>query len=165
MNNKQLLAQYDANYLWFKSALEGFTDEETNLRLHKEMNHIKYIAGHLVNTQYAFAVIANVPVERKWDDLFAGQGKTKALDNYPYPSIEEIKHEWEELYQPIRRGLAKLTEKDLEQEIAGSPIATFKSFDSSIGDFWAFFNIHQTNHIGQMGILRRGFGKKPMRYF
>ncbi len=70
MNNKQLLAQYDSIYTWFKNALARFTDEDINQRLNKEMNHVKYITGHLLNTQYAFAMIAEVPVERKWDTLF-----------------------------------------------------------------------------------------------
>lgn len=161
---KQLLAQYDSIYIWFKNALVGFTDKETNQRLNKDMNPVKYIAGHLLNTQYAFAMIAKVPVERKWDELFAGQGKTKALDDYPYPTIEEIKHEWEKLYQPIRKGLIALTEEDRNKEIPESPLSQSQVFDTTVGDFWAFFTIHQIYHIGQIGILRRGFGKEPMKY-
>ncbi|HET8573595.1 MAG TPA: hypothetical protein VFL76_06965 [Edaphocola sp.] len=78
MNSKQqLLAQYDMHCRWFKNALKGFTDEEADRRLNSQMNHVKYIAGHLFNLQYAFMLIAGVKIERKCDELFAGRGKQK----------------------------------------------------------------------------------------
>lgn len=163
-SQKQLLAQFDSIYIWFKNALIDFTDEETNKRLNKNMNHVKYIAGHLLNSQYAFAMIGGVKVERKWDELFAGRGKTKALDDFPYPSIEEIKKEWEQLYPSVREGLDKLKDDDLNKEIPDSPLSQSKVFDTTVGDLWAFLNIHQIYHLGQIGILRRGFGKEPMKY-
>ncbi len=163
-SQKQLLAEYDSICIWFKNSLVGFTDEETNQRLNKNMNHAKYIAGHLLNTQYAFAMIGGVTIERKWDELFAGRGKTKALDDFPYPSIEEIKNEWEQLNLKVRENLNALTEDDLNKEIPDSPLSQSKVFDTTVGDFWAFINIHQVYHIGQIGILRRGFGKEPMKY-
>lgn len=163
-NKKQLLAQYDSLYKWFSNALVDFTDDETNERVHKNMNHVKYVAGHIMNAQYGLAWIAGVKVESKWDELFAGQGKTKALDDYPYPSIEDIKAEWEQLCPLIRKGLETLPEESLEKELPGSPLAGSKVFDATVGDFWAFLIIHQIYHIGQIGILRRGFNKEPMKY-
>lgn len=166
MNNKQqLLAQYDMHCRWFKNALAGFTDEEANRRLNSQMNHVKYIAGHLFNSQYAFTLIAGLQVERKWEDLFAGQGKTKAKDNFPYPTIAEIQAEWDKLQPVIQKALEALPEEALGIEISGSPVAGKGLFKGSVGDLWAFLNMHQAYHIGQLGILRRGFGKEAMKYF
>jgi hypothetical protein len=162
---KELLAQYLLHARWFSNALEGFTDGETNQRIHPDMNHVKYLAGHLLHSQYGFAMIAGVAVDRKWDDLFAGRGKSKARDNFPYPTIEEIKDEWEQLYPVIKNGLEALPEDTLQKDLPSSPVAGFGILDSSIGDLWAFMNLHQAYHIGQIGILRRGFGKDPMKYF
>ncbi|MCO5235312.1 MAG: DinB family protein [Chitinophagaceae bacterium] len=50
-DRKQLLAQYDWVNKWFHNSLEGFTDQETNRRLNPGMNHVKYLAGHLLNAQ------------------------------------------------------------------------------------------------------------------
>lgn len=164
-NKKQLLSQYDLHYRWFMNSLEGFSDEETNKRLDKKMNHIKYLAGHLMNSQYSFAMIAGIKVEKKWDELFSGLGKSKALDGYPYPSIEEIKNEAAVLYHKIKKGLEELPNEVLEKEYPGSLIAKSGIFDASIGDLWAFLNMHQAYHLGQIGILRKGFGKETMEYF
>ncbi|MEO9005163.1 MAG: DinB family protein [Ginsengibacter sp.] len=165
MNDKKLLlAQYDSLYRWFINSLVDFTDEETNHRLNENMNHVKYLAGHLTNAQYAYAGIAGVEVERQWDELFAGLGKSSARDNFSYPTIQEVKAEWEQINQSVRDSLQALSEDALDKAMPGSPLAQSKVFDTTVGDFWAFMNMHQTYHIGQIGILRRGFGKEPMTF-
>jgi uncharacterized damage-inducible protein DinB len=164
-----LLTQFNLHHKLYNNVLDGFTDEETNRRLHDDtnMNHVKYIAGHLVNAQYVFAFLAGVEVERKWDDLFAGRQQTKARDDISYPSIETIKAEWNDIYGETRKGLEQLSPDDLSR-IPPKPLdKIFEDdaiIDNTVGDLWAFFNSHQAYHIGQIGILRRGFAKDPMRY-
>lgn len=159
----QLLKQFDLLDRWFKNSLINLSDKETNQRVHPAMNHIKYIAGHLFHTNYIFAQFAGVKVETKWNDLFAGQGKTKALDNYPYPDINEIIAEWDKLFPIVRNGLANLSEELLNKEVP-SPIAQSGIFDNTIRDLWTFLNYHQAYHIGQNGILRKGLFKETMKY-
>lgn len=154
-----LIIQFDLHQKLFNNVLDGFTDEETNHRLHgdKKMNHVKYLAGHLLNAQYGFGMMAGIQQNVKWNELFAAGNQSKAQDNIVYPTIKEIKTEWNELYQPIRNGLEDLTEEDLEKKAP-------KDFWETINEMWAFLNHHQAYHIGQIGILRRGFGKEAMRY-
>ena len=161
---KQLLAQYELHNRLFKNVLDGLTDEETNKRVNdnKQMSHIKYIAGHILNAQYGFAALGKVTVERKWDDLFAPQGKSSAKDNIQYPAIDEIKDEWKKMEDKIRVGLTNLTDEELNSEPPFPFI--FDPFENTVAGFWSFLNHHQAYHIGQIGILRRGLNKEPMRY-
>lgn len=159
----QLLKQFDLLDRWFKNSLADLSDDDTNLRIDPKMNPIKYIAGHLYNTLSIFAQISGANVEVKWTDLFAGQGKTKALDDYPYPNINEIKEEWSKVFPKVKEALSRLTEEMLSQEIP-SPIAQSGIFDSTIRDLWTFLNFHQAYHIGQIGILRKALGKDTMKY-
>jgi uncharacterized damage-inducible protein DinB len=99
-------------------------------------------------------------VEVKWNELFAVMGQSEAKDNFPYPNIEEIKAEWNQLHSPLRKALENLSEEMLNN----TPPAPFDQVASSVGELWAFINHHIAYHIGQIGILRRGFGKTPMRY-
>lgn len=156
---KYLILQFDLHQKLFNNVLEGFSDEETNTRLHddKNMNHVKYLAGHLLNAQYGLAALAGVNANPKWNELFAPIGQSKAKDDFPYPSIEDIKAEWNRLHEPTKAGLGELSEKDM---IKKAPIEFF----GTVGEMWAFLNDHQSYHIGQIGILRRGFGKEPMSY-
>lgn len=159
---KLLLDQFDLHHRLYNNVLEDFTDEETNRRLNgdKNINHVKYLAGHLLNSQYGLALAAEVPVEIKWNELFAVMGQSEAKDDISYPTIEEIKEEWNQLYKPLRDGLENLTAEDLND----TPPAPFDRVENSSGELWAFINHHIAYHIGQIGILRRGFGKSPMKY-
>ncbi len=157
-----LLAQFDLHQLLYNNVLDGFTDEETNRRLFgdQKMNHVKYLAGHLLNSQYGLALAAGLDPEVKWNELFAVMGKSRARDDAAYPPIEEIKTEWNRLNMPLRKGLKGLTNEDLTEE----PPAPFHKVADSKGELWAFINHHIAYHIGQIGILRKGFGKEPMSY-
>lgn len=156
----QLLTQFDLHHKLYNNVLSGFSDEESNKRLYGDtkMNHVKYLAGHLLNAQYGLAEIAGISFDVKWNELFAAAGQSEAKDDIEYPEIDSIKAEWNKLHEQTRAGLEKLTSKDLEKE---SP---YKELFGSIGEMWAFLNHHQAYHIGQIGILRRGFGKEPMSY-
>jgi len=114
--SKLLLVQFDLHQRLYHNALDGFTDNETNQRPHgnPNMNHVKYLTGHLLNSQYGLAMIAGLEPEVKWNDFFAVMGQSEAKDNISYPSIEEIKWEWDALYKPTRKGLSELSDDDLE---------------------------------------------------
>ena len=131
-----LLTQFDLHQLLYNNVLEDFTDAETNQRLYDDpsINHVKYLAGHLLNSQYGFGMLAGIEREVKWNDLFAAAGQSEAKDDITYPTIESIKNEWNKLYKPTRSGLEKLTTKDLE---AKAPY----EFWETAGEMWAFLNI------------------------
>ena len=160
--SKLLLVQFDLHQRLYHNALDGFTDNETNQRPHgnPNMNHVKYLTGHLLNSQYGLAMIAGLEPEVKWNDFFAVMGQSEAKDNISYPSIEEIKWEWDALYKPTRKGLSMLS----GDKLLDPPPPPFEKVAESKGQLWAFINHHQAYHIGQISIIRKIFGKEPMRY-
>jgi len=95
-----LIIQYDLHHRLFNNVLDGFTDKEANQRLggYPEISHVKYLAGHLLNSQYGIAMIAGLKPEVKWNELFAVMGQSEAKDYTNYPSIEEIKAEWNQMH-------------------------------------------------------------------
>lgn len=168
----QLLMQFDLHHRLFNNVLEDLSDKETNIRVNgnTNMNHIKYIAGHLMSTQYGFAYLAGLRPEEKWNELFSPASGSRAMDNIAYPDIGEIAGEWNHMYEGIREGLVQLPADTLHSRppspmdgiIGNTTLGTV--FDNTIAGLWAFFNHHQAYHIGQIGVLRRGLGKKAMRY-
>ena len=160
--NNLLLTQFDLHHRLYNNVLDGFSDEESNQRLggNEQINHVKYLAGHLLNSQYGLALAAGLNMEVKWNDLFSVMGPSEAKDNFPYPTIEEIKAEWNKLYTPLRSAL----EAHNHEMLNATPSPPFDQVAASVGELWAFINHHMAYHIGQIGILRRGFGKAPMRY-
>lgn len=146
----------------FKNVLESFTEEETNRRLdgHQKNKSCEIHCRHLLNSQYGLSTIAGIDPVIKWNELFRVMGQSQARDNFSYPHIDEIKAEWNGLHEPARAGLINLSPDDL----AKNPPSPFDKISNSMGELWAFINHHQAYHIGQIGILRRGFGKEPMSY-
>jgi hypothetical protein len=124
------------------------------------MNHVKYLAGHLLNSNYGLASMAGLHPDVKWNTLFAVMGESAAKDNFPYPDVEEIIAEWNQLYPSLRYRLSSMDSELLEKK----PPEPFDQVATSCGELWAFINHHIAYHIGQIGILRRGFGKPAMRY-
>lgn len=146
-DSNPLILQFDLHQRLYNNVLEGFTDEETNRRLpeYPHISHVKYLAGHLLISQYGLAQIAGLNPEVKWNELFAVMGQSAARDDVEYPHIEEIKAEWNRLHEP-----------------ASPP--PFDQVSESAGQLWAFITHHQAYHIGQIEILRRAFGKEPMGF-
>jgi hypothetical protein len=166
---KPLLAQFNFHHRLYNNVLEGFTDEESNRRLHgnENMNHVKNLAGHLLNSQYGFGFLAGLRIPVKWNVLFAAMGQSEAKDQFPYPSIEEIKTEWNTIYEPAWEALNLLSFDDFNKTPPKPVDKVFEDslfFENTIAGFMTFLNHHQAYHIGQIGILRRGFGKEPMSY-
>lgn len=159
---KPLLIQFDLHHRLFNNVLEGFTDAESNRRIHgdKNMNHVKYLAGHLLNSQYGLTALAGLEVEVKWNDLFAVMGQSMAKDDIDYPEIGTIIDEWNSLFAPLRKGLMELPAESLVK----APPEPLNRVAESGMELWSFINHHTAYHIGQIGILRKGFGKEPMHY-
>jgi len=157
-----LLYQFNLHHLLYNNVLEGFTDKETNERLYgyPQMNHVKYLAGHILNSHYGLATITSMKPDIKCNELFAVMHLSEAKDNFEYPTIEEIKNEWNGLCHPLRSKLEEMSAKELQ----AVPPAPFDQVADSSSELWSFINHHVAYHIGQIGILRRGFGKSPMRY-
>lgn len=164
-SKKYLSAQLNLVCSTFEKSLVGLSDEACNQRPHENVNHIKYIAGHLLNAMYGMGIVAGANLERKWDDIFAGGGKSKIQDNFNYPTIEEIKAEWNKICPQIQAAFEKLPEEKLSKELPNSFLKNTGIFDGTIGDFFAFMNQHQFYHIGQIGIIRKMQGQDSMRFF
>lgn len=158
-----LLIQFELHHRLYNNVLEGFSDAEANQRLNgnKHINHVKYLAGHILNSNYGLALTAGLKQDIKWNELFAVMGQSEAKDNFDYPDIKEIKDEWNQLYAPLRDKLQQMSLDDLDAR----PPAPFDQVANSKGELWAFINHHVAYHTGQIAILRRGFGKPPMEYY
>lgn len=165
-SKKQLLAQYDLHNVLYNNVIADVSDEESNRCIADPMNSVKWLAGHLLWANANLANIGGVPLEVKWRDHFhTKQGGSPEDFNAPkseLPTLEEIRKKWNEDAAVIRKGLENLPDEALSSEVqVKHPI---HPFDNTLGGLWAFINHHQAYTIGQIGILRRGLGKEPMKY-
>jgi hypothetical protein len=162
---KILLAQYDLHHALFNNVLDDISEEEANTSF-AGMKTIKWLAGHLLWDQGSYANFCGVKVDFPWFGHFhSAEGAAPEDLNPPQselPTLEMIKTNWNETVPRIRAGLEKLTKANLSTVI--SIPHPLHPFDDTIAGLWAFVNHHQAYNIGQISVLRRGFGKKGMSY-
>lgn len=154
-----LKEQFDLHTRLYSNATEGITDAQANVRQADHVNHIKWIAGHLLNSRLnSFSKI----IGREPDTTYAAQfGRGVALDTAAqYPPISELTARWKETASAISEQLGKVPAEVLA---AKSPIQAPVA-DDTIHGLLSFLVSHEAYHIGQLGLLRKMAGKEPMSY-
>jgi hypothetical protein len=158
-SSSALKAQFDLHTRLFNNVLEGITDSEASDRKSEHVNHMKWIAGHLLNTRVSS--LTKMTGGQPDDSYAALFGRGAALDPAAtYPPIGEITTRWNEAAGGISNGLAHVPEEVLSsQSPAQAPIA-----DDTIRGLMAFLISHEAYHIGQLSLLRKLVGKEAMSY-
>ena len=154
-----LTVQFDLHTRLFNNALDGISDEVSNKRGTEQINNMKWIAGHILNTRVNFLTHVT---GGKADDSFVplfGRGNSFNPDTN-YPPISELTAKWNEASGAVSEGLSKLPEDVLDSTAPfQGPIE-----DTSLRGLLAFLISHEAYHIGQLSLLRRMAGQEAMSY-
>ncbi len=154
-----LKSQFDFQTRLFNNVLDGVTDEESAARNNDNVNHMKWIAGHLLNTRVgSLSKLAGLQPDESYVAQFA-RG-TNLDSNVAYPSIEELLSKWNSTAAAIGSGIEKIPEEVLSAKSnAPVPIA-----DDTVRGLLAFLMSHEALHIGQLSLLRKMVGKEAMSF-
>ena len=92
--------------------LEGVTELKGHERLSGEVNHLQWIAGHLVNTRYNFATMLGLSDSFPYKDLFTDPTKPPPNnrvidDSLAYPSIHETLEYWNSYSGKFAQAIAR----------------------------------------------------------
>ena len=154
-----LKSQFDFHTRLFNNVLEGITEAESSKRNAEQINHIKWVAGHIVNTRIgSLSKLAGIEPDESYAVQFA---RGSSLDpNASYPPLEEIKSRLNETSTAISDHIAKIPEEVLAAKSnAAVPIA-----DDTVRGLLAFLMSHEALHIGQLSLLRKMAGKEAMSF-
>ena len=155
-----LKAQYDLNTRLYNNVLQGITDGESNNRNNENVNHIKWVAGHLLSTRLEnMNQLTGGEPDRTYVEKF---GRNSKLDptGASYPSLEELTAKWNEVSPSISERILQIPEELLDSKApAQSPIP-----DETFRGLLAFIVSHEAHHVGQLSILRKLAGKDAMSY-
>jgi len=154
---KTVQKQFDLHTRLFNNALDAISDDETNSQASEKINHLKWLAGHLVSSRFSFKDMAQLDLENPFQGKF---GRKNPIDPHAeYPSIEAIKECWNQIAAPISEALGNLPAEVLEAEGPRVPLG-----EGKMGDFIDFLMHHEAYHLGQMGLLRKYLGKEALSY-
>ncbi len=158
MKANTLSLQFDLHTRLYNNVLDSIDDTEADQRASQTVNHIKWLAGHLLAARYGFKDLAGLDVENPYADVFE-HGKS-IDDQVTYPPLADIRERWNAISGKISEAFA-----NLPSDAADGP----SPFDVPVGDktlggFLSFLMHHEAYHLGQMGILRKYAGKDAMSY-
>jgi len=132
-------------------ALDGLTQEELWRPLTATNNPLLWVAGHIVQTRAMVLQILGERAETGWGSLF--DRGAKVIDPKEYPSGSEVARAMNEISQQLHSALSNLPDELLGRS-ASLQIPGLKT----LADELAFFALHDSYHVGQLGYIRKGLG-------
>jgi hypothetical protein len=149
---------FNLNTRLFNNTLAGVTEQQSAERISGHSNSFKWIATHTVWARYNMLMFLGKPVQNPYPGLFDNFKAYDPADKYP--SLEEIKKEWERASGLLKDAFVSASEEHL---LADSPLK------SPIGDFTnagtlAFLVQHESYDIGQLALLKKYLTKEAMAY-
>jgi hypothetical protein len=152
-----LVGQIKFHSKLIKNVVVDVTDETSVSRPKDDMNHIAWLAGHLMSSRVMMANCYGVQYEQPFIDIFGkGQGY---LPEVTYPSMSEIMNGFDDLSKKLEDAVENASDETINAK-APFPCPT----GDTMFDFLIMMNHHEAYTIGQIGILRKYFGLKGMSY-
>ncbi|HWY12981.1 MAG TPA: DinB family protein [Bacteroidia bacterium] len=153
-----LINQFELQTRLFNNVLDNITDDHAHKPVKEDTNHLAWLTGHVLSSRYMLANILGIPDKEPNAEFFGnGKGIQKGVK---YPSINEIRKEWNPMAEKLMIKLNAITNEELS---AKAPFPVPMSA-SDIKAAIAFFSHHEAYTIGQMGLLRRFHGFPGMKY-
>lgn len=154
-----LKAQLDLHTRLFNNVLEGVNDTDANTRNSEQINHIKWVAGHLLNSRVSsLSKVTGLPHDDSYIAQFARGSALEPGANYP--PLSQIIGKWNETASGLSNALAHVPDEVLAAPSPSkAPIA-----DDTVRGLLSFLLSHEAYHIGQLSILRKLAGKTAMAY-
>ena len=129
------------------------------------VTHVAWQVGHLAMAQYGLCLFRLRGRSSADSDLMSSsfrkkfmKGTTPHPDPVENPTSAEIREVLERVHQQTLRELAEYDDTQLQATI-DEPYAVF---NTKLGALF-FCSAHEMMHAGQIGLLRRLLGKKPVR--
>lgn len=150
MNAQITNAQFELQRSWFTNELAAISNEASNKQHADNLNPIKWVAGHIVNTRMTLLHILTGQGYDPGYNAFFGKGTSNQIDEN-FPTIEAIKEQWDSVSAALNAALMKLSPEKLDSP---APFQTSIP-DTTLHGLIAYMVIHEAQHIGQLSILRK----------
>ncbi len=145
--------QFKFNTGLFKRIVEPIPPERWLEKPGTDSNHLMWIAGHLLHSRAQVLSTLGVDVPLPSATLFRRGAKLAAPEQYP--KTTEIIQAWDEVSDKLALALEGVAADELGKP---APQGGAPSFDGKISGTIAFFALHETYHIGQIGFLKKWLG-------
>lgn len=157
--SQPITAQLELQTKLFLSVLIDISELESNRKPGKNINSIKWISGHIVNTRMTLLSILSGQNNYKEFEEFFGKGTSKSV-GLTYPPITKIIERWQRVTEELLFEIENATD---EQLLSEPPFQTSIPNTTLLG-LIAFFVLHEAQHMGQLSIIRKLNAKEIPHY-
>lgn len=153
------VALFGMNDFLFERALDGFPQSKAAERLAANTNSFRGMAAHLTMARHSLCRLLGQDVpDLGWPGL--GEGYDSGfVDASDFPTLGTIVSRWRELSAMLRKGLENASAEALS---APSPIPIPGLDDAKVTDFARLNVVHESYHIGQLGLLKKALTSKSV---
>ena len=152
---EQLLYMLKTNRGVARKVLEDITEEESLARTSENLNHIRWLTGHLVySNSYALSLLGDDSEDYKGVEKLFGAGSKVTDDSSAYPSMTSLRERLYSIHEKSIEALEKIEDTDLEREVGEG---------KHKGPVWqkmTFFCMHEFYHAGQVVNVRNTIGRE-----
>jgi len=135
--------------------LEGVTHEESVVRPSGGANDGNWVLGHVIAVRNRLiAAVGETPL---WDEARIASYVAESTDDTSGRlPLDELRQAFEITHQRLTAGIARLDEQALAQK---APFSPGNNPDETLQSLLTKIVVHESYHIGQIGILRHAMGK------
>ena len=128
-------------------------------------NHPLWIMGHLALADNRFAGRFREETDQK-SDAFVDAfwiGSTPVADPAAYPAVVEVRAYFDDRRKNLLKVIDQLTEDELLAPLEPVPENHPMFPAPSQGSWLLYAAAHESTHVGQLTVCRRGLGQAPLR--
>ena len=155
---KPLVQLLELNEDLLLNCLEGVSEADARARPLPGANSIAFVAVHVVDARHFMARLLGQPIE---NPLQATLGEARTIEEVTtFPAVGELRAMWTGVARHVLRCLDSASAELLARP-CGQP---FPMGDATTVAALAFLAQHESYHLGQIALLRRGLGYPAMSY-
>ena len=148
-------------------------DDEQWFEMPMGVTHVAWNVGHIAIAEYFLGLFLvrgpkdadNEIIPEAYSGLF-GYGSEVSADRAIYPSPDELRAVLNQVHDQVMMETREIAVEALDEPcIFDHPDFDHHPIFTTKGGSLEWLSYHEHVHIGQMGLLRRTFGQKPIEYF
>ncbi len=140
------------------NCLAGMSEEDAMIRPMKGVNSISFLAVHVIDARFFMAKMLRQPLK---NPLQATLADVQTIDDIgSLPALDELTEYWRSISRQVVKAMSSAPPDLLKDK---APLAVPVADDTVLGGLF-FLVQHESYHIGQMAILRKGLGYSAMSY-
>ena len=140
------------------NCVDGLSDEQASARLLPPTNSVAFLVAHLTDARHKLLSVLGGAAENPLARFLEG---ARSIDDVPVlPPLAELCDAWQAIASTLAGRLDALSAEELDAPAA----RRYPGDDPSVLGALAFLVQHDSYHIGQVALLRRGHGLPAMRY-